>query len=316
MATNADDPRPMAQKVAMVTAAADEAAALVRRVRDLDEIAGDLADVRDRYDLRELAVTETDDGSNWNVLTRINPKREKKVEKEKPPGAVTKPKPVQNKKEKAKKEKAKKEKAENVQPRKTRAMTRPQADLNKPVLDFTSGYTGVRTQKLYEQQNINFTQTATLRNPANAALMAASNYHFWQEVQDVFVHVDANHGPENQPEHRRNWEWDRPYGPPYRDAVITSAQNAIAFQDDPGWSTTSKLGSGYWLTSYSVSFRWKVARNAGAWDMNAVANVWTSPIVTHTVTCDLDVENPDAPVRVNARAAGVKHWDIAIPGPS
>ena len=95
-----------------------------------------------------------------------------------------------------------------------------------------------------------------------------------------------------------------------------AAANWKAFQDDPGWSTTSKLGSGYWLTSYSVSFRWKVARNAGAWDMNAVANVWTSPIITHTVTCDLDVENPDAPVRVNARAAGVKHWDIAMPGPS
>src|SRR6478752_3402053 len=38
VASDADDPRPMAQKVAMVTAAADEAAALVRRVHDLDEI--------------------------------------------------------------------------------------------------------------------------------------------------------------------------------------------------------------------------------------------------------------------------------------
>ncbi|MGQ4420394.1 DUF4157 domain-containing protein, partial [Streptomyces sp. SAS_269] len=84
----------------------------------------------------------------------------------------------------------------------------------------------------------------------------------------------------------------------------------ITFTDDPGFSTSARMSSGYWLKSYSVSFRWKVARNTGRWNTNLPA--WTSPEVTHTVTSAFDPDNPEASVPIDAQAAGNRSWLVDL----
>ncbi|OQD51990.1 hypothetical protein BM536_036695 [Streptomyces phaeoluteigriseus] len=182
-------------------------------------------------------------------------------------------------------------------------------DLDKPTLTFTSAYDGPASQRLDADQSIGFTQAAALHNPAGAPLSPASNYHFWQEVTDSNVQIIPARSTEGVPS-ERPWQQDGPYKPPYNNAVIVSDRNAITFNDDPGFSTTSKLTAGYWLASYSVSFRWKVARNTGAFNRGAPA--WTSGVVTHTLTSDFDPESPDAPAPIRARAAGNRTWTVDL----
>ncbi|WP_436737189.1 eCIS core domain-containing protein [Streptomyces sp. BBFR102] len=180
-------------------------------------------------------------------------------------------------------------------------------DLDKPKLRFTSAYDGPKTQDLHGDQSIGFSQAATLHNPDGAPQRVSTNYVFWQQVQDENVQITPS-DPDGTPSHR-DWQQDGPYRPNYTNAVITDSQNSITFNDDPGFSTTGRMSDGYWLKSYTVRFRWKVARNTGQrFDSNAPA--WTSDVVTHTLTSDLDPANPTAPIR--HRAAGDRTWDVDL----
>ncbi|MFE5402596.1 DUF4157 domain-containing protein [Streptomyces sp. NPDC056580] len=196
------------------------------------------------------------------------------------------------------------------QRRNTRASQKPAADLDHPTLTFTSSYTGPASQRLDADQEIGFNQAAVLHNPANAPQRVSSNYHFWQQVTDQNVQIIANDGGHREVPSSRDWVQDGPYRPNYTNAVITDAQDAITFTDDPGFSTSARMSSGYWLKSYSVSFRWKVARNTGRWNTNLPA--WTSPEVTHTVTSAFDPDNPEASVPIDARAAGNRSWLVDL----
>ncbi|WSQ62650.1 DUF4157 domain-containing protein [Streptomyces sp. NBC_01217] len=182
-------------------------------------------------------------------------------------------------------------------------------DLNKPKLTFTSAYEGPANQQLNADQSIGFGQAATLHNPDGAPLAAASNYHFWQQVTDSNVQIIPAHSATGQAS-QRPWQQDGPYRPPYNNAVIENARNSITFNDNPGFSTSVKMSSGYWLESYSVSFRWKVARNTGAFRANTPA--WTSDVVTHTLTSAYDPDTPDASAPIVTTAAGQRSWDIDL----
>ncbi|MER5771917.1 DUF4157 domain-containing protein [Streptomyces sp. NPDC001985] len=182
-------------------------------------------------------------------------------------------------------------------------------DLNKPRLVFTSQYDGPASQRLNANQSIGFTQAASLRNPDGAPLSVATNYHFWQQVTDRSVQITPDNPAPGQ-ETFRDWVQDGPYRPLYNNAVIDNSKDRITFNDDPGFSTDRSMTQGYWLASYSVSFRWKVARNTGAF--NAGAAAWTSPVVTHTLTSTFDPENPDAPAPITANAADEHSWDIDL----
>jgi hypothetical protein len=196
------------------------------------------------------------------------------------------------------------------QRRNTRASMKPPPDLDHPTLTFTSSYTGPATQRLDADQDIGFTQAATLHNPDNAPQRVSTNYHFWQEVTDKNVQIIPTKDGRREERSSRGWEQDGPYRPRYTNSVIMDGQNAITFNDDPGFSTFAKMSAGYWLKSYSVSFRWKVARNTRTW--NADLPAWTSPVVTHTLTSDFDPDNPDTPAPIEARAAGDRSWTVDL----
>ncbi|MFF2081159.1 DUF4157 domain-containing protein [Kitasatospora sp. NPDC058162] len=184
-------------------------------------------------------------------------------------------------------------------------------DLNRTVLEFESGYEGPPTQKMHDDQSIGFWQVARLKNPAGAPQRVSTNYHFWQEVTDSNVQiVEAKNGTFGEHESRRDWVQDGPYRPTYSNAVINDAQNQIEFNDNPGFSTSARMTSGYWLKQYSVSFRWKVARNTGAWNRNAAA--WTSPVVTHSVSAEFDPEHPDEAVPITVREGGNHTWNVDL----
>ncbi|WP_372515747.1 DUF4157 domain-containing protein [Streptantibioticus ferralitis] len=196
------------------------------------------------------------------------------------------------------------------QRRNTRSKAREEGlDLNRPTLEFESAYEGPQTQRLHADQSIGFQQVAKLNNPTGAPQRAATNYHFWQEVTDSNVqNVEAN-GLRDQPS-SRSWAQDGPYRPPYNNDVINNGQNSIEFPDNPGFSTTDRMTPGYWLKSYTISFRWKVARNTGTWNRNIPC--WTSPVVTHTLQSALDPDNPGQSAPITARAAGNHTWTVDL----
>ncbi|MGW2250120.1 eCIS core domain-containing protein [Kitasatospora sp. NPDC001660] len=195
--------------------------------------------------------------------------------------------------------------------RSTRAKSRAaNLDLNRPVLEFRSGYEGPTSQKLHDAQNIGFWQAATLKNPQGAPQRVSTNYHFWQEVTDSNVQiVESKNGFGEHPSNRQ-WTQDGPYRPPYTNAVIDDGQNEIKFHDNPGFSTSAKMTSGYWLKSYSVSFRWKVARRTDPW--NRTMPAWTSPEVTHTLVSEFDPDNPDQAAPIIADPAGDVTWNVDL----
>lgn len=198
------------------------------------------------------------------------------------------------------------------QRRNTRSKAREaDLDLDRPTLEFESTYEGPRTQRLHADQSIGFQQVARLNNPEGAPLRAATNYHFWQEVTDSNVQIVEADGLHDQTS-SRNWVQDGPYRPPYNNPVITNGQNSIEFADNPGFSTTARMASGYWLKSYTVSFRWKVARNTGTWNRNLLC--WTSPVVTHTLESVFDPENPEESAEISAHAAGNHTWAVDLSG--
>ncbi|MFF9647199.1 eCIS core domain-containing protein [Kitasatospora aureofaciens] len=185
-------------------------------------------------------------------------------------------------------------------------------DLNRPVLEFTSEYEGPATQRLDDAQSIGFQQVARLRNPPGAPQQVATNYHFWQEVKDSNVQIVRSGTDFPATPSSRPWMQDGPYRPPYNNAVINSAQNMIEFNDNPGFSTSARMTAGYWLRSYQVSFRWKVAHAAGPWSRTMPA--WTSPEVTHTLHSEFDPEHPDQPSPIVASPAGDFTWNVDLSG--
>ncbi|MER7770876.1 DUF4157 domain-containing protein [Kitasatospora sp. NPDC096140] len=196
--------------------------------------------------------------------------------------------------------------------RRTRAKIRAEnLDLNRPTLEFRSNYEGPATQKLHSSQEIGFQQVARLKNPPGAPQRVSSNYHFWQEVSDSNVQIIESESGYGEHPSARGWVQDGPYRPTYTDAVITDNQDKIEFNDNPGFSTTARMTSGYWLKAYSVSFRWKVALNTGGrWNRNLPA--WTSPEVTHTLVSEFDPENPDKEAPINAVRAGDFDWNVDL----
>ncbi|WP_329572152.1 eCIS core domain-containing protein [Kitasatospora sp. NBC_01266] len=199
----------------------------------------------------------------------------------------------------------------NSPPRRhTRAKSRAEnLDLNRPTLEFESSYDGPQEQRMHANQSIGFTQVAKLKNPEGAPQRVSTNYHFWQEVTDSNTQIVEADGPHGQ-DSERPWAQDGPYRPPYTNPVITDAQNSISFTDDPGFSTNRSMTSGYWLRSYQVSFRWKVARRTGAWNRNLPS--WTSPVVTHTLESVFDPENPEASAPITHEAAGDHTWAVDL----
>ncbi|MEU9186633.1 DUF4157 domain-containing protein [Streptomyces sp. NPDC048484] len=213
------------------------------------------------------------------------------------------------------KRKADREKGESPprERRKTRGSDRPEADLDRPVLTFASEYTGDAHQNIDYDTNIGFQQTATLQNPANSTSSVAANYHFWQEVTDSSVQVVESMGLKRNQRSRRNWQVDGPYRPNYDDWSITNGAQAISFTDSPGFTGTARMSQGYFLKSYEVSFRWKVAKNTGQSFRNTTAG-WTSPVMTHTVTSDFDPDSPRDSSHVVHQAAGNRAWQVDLSG--
>lgn len=212
------------------------------------------------------------------------------------------------------KRKADREKGESPprERRKTRGSERPEADLDRPILSFTSQYTGDEVQNLDFDTSIGFQQTATLHNPANARSSVAANYHFWQEVSDS--HEQIIESKVKRPRRRsRNWETDGPYHPNYDDWSITNGAQAISFFDSPGFTPPVHMSPGYFLINYRVNFRWKVAKNTGQNYRNATP-VWTSPTMTHTVTSHFDPDNPTESAHVVHQAAGDATWEVDLSG--
>ncbi|KAA0930652.1 eCIS core domain-containing protein [Streptomyces apricus] len=213
------------------------------------------------------------------------------------------------------KRKADREKGESPprERRKTRGSERPAADLDRPILSFTSEYTGDDVQNLDYDANIGFQQTATLYNPENSTSTVAANYHFWQEVTDSNVQVVESMGLNKNQRSRRGWQVDGPYRPNYDDWSIHNGAQAISFTDSPGFTGTMRMSPGYFLKSYQVSFRWKVAKNNGQSFRNTTAG-WTSPVMTHTVTSAFDPENPRESAHVVHEAAGGATWQVDLSG--
>ncbi|RKT12247.1 uncharacterized protein DUF4157 [Streptomyces sp. 1114.5] len=199
--------------------------------------------------------------------------------------------------------------------RRTRGKARAEnLDLNRPVLEFESEYEGPSTQKLRASQSIGFRQVARLKNPPGAPQRVSSNYHFWQEVSDSSVQVIESGEEFKEHASNRGWVQDGPYRPRYTNAVINDVQDKIEFNDNPGFSTTAAMTSGYWLKSYTVTFRWKVARNTGTWNRNAPC--WSSPEVQHTVVSEFDPADPEKDAPITARPAGHFTWNVDLSTPA
>nr|WP_234435096.1 MULTISPECIES: DUF4157 domain-containing protein [Streptomyces] len=195
--------------------------------------------------------------------------------------------------------------------RRTRGAARAEnLDLNRPVLEFESEYEGPASQKLHSSQSIGFRQVARLKNPPGAPQRVSSNYHFWQEVSDSSVQVIESDKGLKEHASNRTWVQDGPYKPRYTSEVINDTQDRIEFNDNPGFSTTVAMTSGYWLKAYTVSFRWNVARNTGTW--NRGMPCWTSPEVSHTLVSEFDPADPEKDAPITARPAGEFTWNIDL----
>jgi hypothetical protein len=168
------------------------------------------------------------------------------------------------------------------------------------VLDFTSQYAGAQTQQLNERQSIYFAQTATLSLPADAEAPRSIDqyYEFRQEVCDSWTYESG------EEQALGAFEQDGPYEPDYDDAQITQTTTAIRFQDEPGFSTTTRIEPGKWLVDYDVYFQWVVTAKYGNRES------WTSPAVHHSMSSEYDA-GQDADV--NHAAAGTVQWTVDLP---
>ncbi len=140
-------------------------------------------------------------------------------------------------------------------------------------LRFTpSQYSGVSVQTLDEQQNIYFTQAATLVMRRDSAPHGITYYYeFRQFVTDSWTFQSGEAqalGPFVQ---------DGPYRPNYTNAQCVASRDFITFNDEPGFSTGSRIAAGKWLLDYEVRFQWQVTALYGG------GAVWTSPEVVHRV---------------------------------
>lgn len=185
-----------------------------------------------------------------------------------------------------------------------RRSTRNKEDENvdlDPILKFKSSYEGVSTQKLDEAQSIGFAQEATLTKPSAAKKRVDEYYEFRQEVRDGYESTDKSKDG-SQPLGKK-FVQDQTFEPPYEGETTARDKEYITFVDNPGWSTSSKIGAGYWLKWYTVFFRWKVKRKS-------TGKEWTSPEVKHSVESTYDDGN-DAEVK--AEVAGNKRWTVKFP---
>ncbi|MBA3468415.1 MAG: hypothetical protein H0T53_02105 [Herpetosiphonaceae bacterium] len=187
------------------------------------------------------------------------------------------------------------------EPRKTRSSVRKVGDLNRPRLTFSASYTGVKTQDRNKEQVIAFNQIATLHKPENAPSSTETYYDFYQDVTD-----EIEGDPVGAEDHAFTpFVIDGPYSPPYNSEVIENTSNYIAFNDDPGFSTTSKIPVGTWLKKYQVKFRWRIKRIA-------TGKEWMSNEIIHKIDSPLPV-NPATTGPVTATVASDEDWQVVIP---
>ncbi|MFG2342052.1 hypothetical protein [Streptomyces yangpuensis] len=188
-------------------------------------------------------------------------------------------------------------------------------EIGNPTLVFTSRYDGDEQQSLNGNNNIGFEQTATLHRADGMRTPAADAYDFWQEVSDEsrqIVPTSVNYQPKKAP--RRAWGVDGPFRPPYNeeDGNITKAADRIIFEDNPGFSTTTRMSAGYFLVDYTVRFRWKVRKKQGG-RFTKAEPFWESDEMVHRVTSAFDAENPEKAVQVDHDAAGDRTWNVQLP---
>jgi len=165
----------------------------------------------------------------------------------------------------------------------------------KLVLVVTSSYIGVDTQKENTAQAIYFDQKATLQLATDPPHALKHYYEFTQEVRDSYTLESG------ETQALTAWAWDDPYGPDYSDAQIEDLKTSIAFKDEPGFSTNTRIAVGKWLTHYDVHFRWKVKDIASN-------TTWTSPEIHHYIRSPYNA-GADGPV--NDTAAGDFTWTLA-----
>jgi hypothetical protein len=171
------------------------------------------------------------------------------------------------------------------------------ADLSPPTLAVTWRHTGVGIQKLNIAQAMGFHQVAVLTRPDGATTQVAQLYALHQEVRDCF----SGHG--EKPTNMGLFRQDKTFKPPYGGESTDQTDTQITFTDDPGWSTTSLIAAGQWLTAYAVDFRWRIRnRDTGA--------EWVSPTITHTLTCPY-ADGADA--AISATPDGQQTWPIVFP---
>lgn len=179
--------------------------------------------------------------------------------------------------------------------------------LAPPTLTIVSEYAGAVTQKLGDIQEFKFKQVAQL--VSEKAPNVRELYHFVQYVMDSWTIRSADDAEAAATQELDDWEWDKPYGPPYEDSVINVAVNGITFTDYPGFSkvgnSDTRIANGRWLLAYEVHFHWKVIRQSDMFE-------WTSPVIKHTLTC---AYNGGAPVAVKSKAAGSPQWTVKLAKP-
>jgi hypothetical protein len=170
------------------------------------------------------------------------------------------------------------------------------ADLGPGTLEVTWRRTGARTQKLNAAQAMGFRQDAILTRPDGSRKKVDALYAFYQEVRDSYT----EHG--GSPTEMGPFTQDKTFAPPYGGETTERTDSRITFTDDPGWSGTTLIDVGQWLTSYTVEFRWRV-RNRDT------QQEWISPTLTYTLTCPY-AGGADAPIA--ATANGQQTWQVTF----
>ena len=171
------------------------------------------------------------------------------------------------------------------------------ADLGPGTLEVTWRRTGATIQKLNADQAMGFHQVATLSRPDGSTKKVEALYAFYQEVCDAYT----EHG--GKPTKMGPFEQDKTFKPPYGGESTQRSDGQIVFTDDPGWSGTTLIFAGQWLTSYTVSFRWRVVNRH-------TQKEWVSPTLTYTLTCPY-AGGADAPIDATPR--GQQTWQITFP---